>query len=80
MDKKLTLSLDESIIETAKLYAKSNKTSLSKLIESYLDSLSSKSKKSEITPLVESLSGVISIDENFDEKEEYTGYLMEKYK
>ncbi|MFD0931741.1 DUF6364 family protein [Psychroflexus salinarum] len=80
MDKKLTLSLDERIIEAAKLYAKSNKTSLSKLIESYLNSLSGKTKPSEITPLVESLSGVISIDDNFDEKEEYTRFLIEKYK
>lgn len=80
MDKKLTLSLDESTIEAAKLYAKSNKISLSKLIESYLNSLSGKTNPSEITPLVESLSGVISIDENFDEKEEYTRFLIEKYK
>ena len=34
----------------------------------------------EITPLVKSLSGVISIDKNFDEKEAYLEYLMEKYK
>lgn len=80
MDKKLTLSLDDSTIEAAKLYAKSNKISLSKLIESYLNSLSSKTKPSEITPLVESLSGVISIDDNFDEKEEYSRFLIEKYK
>jgi hypothetical protein len=80
MDKKLTLSLDQRVIEAAKLYAKSNKTSLSKLIESYLNSLSVKKEKPEITPLVESLIGVISIDENFDEKEEYTRFLIEKYK
>jgi len=80
MDKKLTLSLDQHVIEAAKLYAKSNKTSLSKLIESYLNSLSDNREKSDITPLVESLSGVISIDEDFDEKEEYTRFLIEKYK
>jgi len=34
MDKKLTLSLNNAIIEQAKIYAKSNKTSLSRLIES----------------------------------------------
>ncbi|MEM1121872.1 MAG: DUF6364 family protein, partial [Bacteroidota bacterium] len=36
MDKKLTLSLNESVIENAKIFAKKNKISLSKLIESYL--------------------------------------------
>lgn len=81
MDKKLTLSLDKSIIESAKNYAKSNNISLSKLIESYLTTLT-KQKRSltEITPLVESLSGVINLDEDFDAKDAYTDYLIEKYK
>ncbi len=81
MDKKLTLSLNENIIETAKHYAKSNNMSLSKLIESYLGTLTKgEKKKNEITPLVESLSGVISIDDDLDIKDEYAKYLIEKYK
>jgi hypothetical protein len=82
MDKKLTLSLDQTIIERAKAYAKSNNTSLSKLIESYLNSLTKKRnrEKSKITPLVESLSGVIDLPGDFDEKKAYSEYLMEKYK
>lgn len=81
MDKKLTLSLDKTIIESAKNYAKSNNVSLSKLIESYLATLTRR-KKSDvtITPLVESLSGVISLDKGFDIKDDYTDYLIEKYK
>lgn len=62
MDKKLTLSLDQRIIEQAKIYAKTNKTSLSKLIESYLAALTNPDdRKPEITPLVQSLSGVIEL-------------------
>lgn len=81
MDKKLTLSLNGTIIETAKRYAKSNNISLSKLIESYLGSLTKREEKeNEITPLVKSLSGVISIDDDFDVKDEYAQYLIEKYK
>ncbi|TDN94994.1 hypothetical protein DET49_10360 [Salegentibacter sp. 24] len=82
MDKKLTLSLNENIIETAKRYAKSNNISLSKLIGSYLGTLTKKEQKkeNEVTPLVKSLSGVISIDDDFDVKDEYTQYLIEKYK
>ena len=81
MDKKLTLSLDKSIIESAKNYAKSNNISLSKLIESYLATLTKRKRNStEITPLVESLSGVIKLDEDFDVKDAYTDYLIEKYK
>lgn len=81
MAKKLTLSLDGTIIESAKAYAKSNNISLSKLIESYLMTLTKrKSNNTEITPLVESLSGVISLDEDFDVKDAYADYLIEKYK
>ena len=67
MDTKLTLNVDDEIIKKAKEYARSNKISLSRLIESYLASLTSR-KKSEIkiTPLVESLSGVIQIPDDFD--------------
>jgi len=81
MDKKLTLSLNEQVIERAKIYAKQHQTSLSKLIESYLSSLvEDETKNEEITPLVESLSGVISLPEDFDLREEYTRHLIEKYK
>lgn len=81
MDKKLTLSLDQAIIERAKTYAKSNSTSLSKLIESYLNALTHSNKsKSKITPLVESLSGVIDLPDDFDEKRAYAEFLIEKYR
>ena len=81
MDKKLTLSLDEDVIKTAKEYAKSNNISLSKLIESYLGLLTKNKKKNiEITPLVKSLSGVIFMEDDLDVKEEYTRYLLEKYR
>ena len=81
MDKKLTLSLDGTIIESAKTYAKANNTSLSKLIESYLAMLTTHRKSTAtITPLVASLSGVISLDKGFDDKDAYTDYLIDKYK
>ncbi len=81
MDTKLTLSLDKVVIEEAKIYAKSNKVSLSKLIETYLATLTSKYKSEiEITPLVKSLSGVISLDDELNVKSDYTDFLIEKYK
>ncbi len=81
MDRKLTLSLNESIIESAKIYAKSNNISLSKLVESYLSILTKKKTgKVEVTPLVKSLSGVIDLPSDFNEKELYGDYLIEKYK
>ena len=81
MDTKLTLIADKEIIEKAKQYAKSQKISLSRLIESYLSSLTSeKSEEIEISPLVKSLSGVISLENDFDPKVNYADFLLEKYK
>lgn len=80
MDTKLTLVLDKNIIERAKSYASTKKTSLSKLIESYLDRITTEEKsKEEISPLVKSLSGVISIPENLNHKDEYASHLAKKY-
>ena len=83
METKLTLRLNDGVIERAKIYAKSQKISLSKMIESYLDSLTREKdtdNKTAITPLVESLSGVINLPADFDYKNEYADYLTEKYK
>lgn len=79
MNTKLTLNLDKDVIEHAKSYAKSNNVSLSNLIENYLDALTKRSDKtSQISPLVESLTGVIPSG-NYDDRENYKGYLSEKY-
>lgn len=82
MNKKLTLSLNQDIIAKAKIYAKSNQTSLSKLIEAYLRMLSDKpNKDTKITPLVKGVSGVIiELADDFEAKEAYSEYLMEKHK
>ena len=83
METKLTLRLNDSVIERAKIYAKSQRISLSKMIESYLDSLTrekERDNKKSITPLVESLSGVINLPPDFDYKKEYADYLTEKYR
>ncbi len=83
METKLTLRLNDRVIERAKVYAKKQKISLSKMIESYLDSLTRETEnkdKVSITPLVKSLSGVIDLPSDFDYKKEYGDYLIEKYK
>jgi hypothetical protein len=80
MDTKLTIKLDEDVITRAKSYAKRRKTSLSKMIESYLDSVTKpESKETEITPLVKSLSGVIKLTDDYDYKKDRTDYLIKKY-
>lgn len=78
MNTKLTLNLDKEIIDEAKTYAKSHRVSLSKLIENYLNSLTKQTKsKSTVSPLVESLTGIIPSD--YDEKDDYRNYIDKKY-
>ncbi len=80
MDTKLTIKLDDDVIKRAKRYARQQGTSLSKLVESYFDSMTKNEPDDiEITPLVKSLSGVISLPEDFDYKKERTDYLIRKY-
>ena len=79
MNTKLTLNLNKTIIESDKDYAKNHKTSLSKLIENYLNSITNKENSTDdVSPLVESLTGVIP-DENTNYKKEYQDFLNKKY-
>jgi hypothetical protein len=81
MDTKLTLRLEQDIIEKAKEYAKSNRISLSKLIENYLlHIIEDNSTTDQITPLVKSLSGIIDLSSDFDHQKGYTDFLTDKYK
>ena len=82
MDKKLTLSLNQKIIEKAKKFAKSNNTSLSKMIEAYFNALTSPENEDELktTPLVKSLSGLIDLPEDFDYKVSRSKHLLKKHK
>ena len=79
MDTKLTLKLDDSIIEQAKNYAKQKDTSLSKLIESYLGKLLTPMNEEAITPLVKSLSGAIELPKNLAQKKDYKKHILNKY-
>lgn len=77
MNTKLTLNLNKSVIESAKEYAKEKSISLSKLIESYLNSLTKKdSRKVNISPLVKSLTGIIPAQ---PENDDFYDYLRKKH-
>jgi hypothetical protein len=61
METKLTLKLDQGVINSAKTFAEENNRSLSKLVEDYFRNLVSEDKqKEEYPPLIKKLSGVIS--------------------
>jgi hypothetical protein len=81
MDTKLTLKLNESIIEKAKVYARLHKTSLSGIIENFLQKLTDEeNEKKQITPLVKSLSGIIELPNDAGYKKDYSDFLISKYK
>lgn len=82
MTTKLTLKINKRIIDRAKKIASDRNTSVSKLVENYLDLISQNDKKDEvkITPLVKSLIGAVKLPKEFDYKKEYSDYLLKKYK
>ncbi|NMH26274.1 DUF6364 family protein [Flavobacterium solisilvae] len=81
MSTKLTITIDENVIEKAKKYAKGKKNSLSNIIENYLKTLVAEDKKetSELSPIVKSLKGSFKADKDFDYKKELTKRLSDKY-
>lgn len=82
MDTKLTLKLNQHIIEKAKKYASNKNMSLSRIVEAYLQFLTSENNNTEfeISPFVKSISTGTHIPTDLDYKKGYSDYLVEKYK
>lgn len=81
MNSKLTLTIERSLIEKAKVYARKQERSLSDLVENYLKALTSEeaNKPDELTPTVRALKGSFQLPDHFDYKEELTNRLTDKY-
>ena len=87
MKKKLTLRLDEKVIEKAKHYAEEHNTSISQLLENYLKLLVQRDKKHKAEEPKEKYSsflqfrGILKVKnpEKFDYKKEKADYLWKKY-
>ncbi len=82
METKLTLKLDKNVIEQVKIYAKRRNVSLSKMVENYFRSITEekKAQKEKFSPIVRELSGIINLSDNKNIRDDYTDYLIEKYK
>lgn len=82
MNTKLTLKLDKEVIKKAKVYAKETNRSLSSLVESFFRAITieEKQREDDYSPIVRELSGIVYLEEEVDLTEEYTDYLIEKYK
>ena len=77
METKLTLKLDQNVINSVKIYAEKNNRSLSRLVEDYFKKLIMENEpRKSISPLVEELSGIISVKDL--QNLNYVDYLEKK--
>ena len=83
MNTKLTLTIEQSIIEKAKKYARKKERSLSDLIENYLKAITTEEtlnqEEEELSSTLKSLKGSFKIPTNFDYKKDLSDRLVEKY-
>ncbi|RPH32143.1 MAG: hypothetical protein EHM93_10415 [Bacteroidales bacterium] len=81
MNTKLTLTIEQSIIEKAKKYANDRGRSLSSIIENYLKVITKEEVVSDIklSPIVKSLKGSFQAPRNLNYKKEISKRLSEKY-
>jgi len=81
MNTKLTLTIEQTLIEKAKEYAKAKERSLSDIVENYFKAIIKEEGIviSESTPITDSLRGSFKAPEDFDYKKELTRALSEKY-
>ena len=81
MNSKLTLTIEQTIIEKAKKYANVKGRSLSDIIENYLKAITKEDnvESIDLTPIVKSLKGTFQAPKNIDYKKELSKRLIEKY-
>lgn len=81
MNTKLTLTIEQSLIEKAKKYAKSKGRSLSDIVENYLKVIikEDNSKVIDSTPIASSLRGAFKAPKDFEYKTELSKELSKKY-
>jgi hypothetical protein len=73
---KLTLSVDEALVEKARAYSRRRGTSISQVVSRLLAALPDEEGVEEHTPIVRRLLGIA---EGGPDQEDYRRYLLEKY-
>lgn len=79
MTTKLTLTVEKTVIERAKSYAKKTGRSLSELIENYLETITEENNNSDLSPKLQKLVGSVKLPEDFDEKKELRSAIEKKH-
>jgi hypothetical protein len=73
---KLTLSVDPSVVSRAKRYARKRGTSVSRMVEAYLSSVSEPASPTDMPPILRSLRGTLKKADLDD----YRKHLTRKYR
>ena len=77
---KLTLSIDEGVVEKAKQIAEANKTSVSAMFSQFVQSMAAqRTGPARIGPLTRKLSGIVKLPSNKTYKELLAEALIDKY-
>ena len=76
---KLTLSINEELVELAKQIAAQNNTSISTMFSQYIASLTETDEKPILSPLAKKASGLVKLPQDKTDKELLTDALLEKY-
>ena len=79
MTTKLTLTIEKTIIERAKSYAKKTGRSLSELIENYLENITEENTSSDMSPRLRKLVGSVQFPACFDDEQELRSAVEKKH-
>jgi len=79
MTTKLTLTVEKSIIERAKIYARNTGRSLSELVENYLETITEENSNQKISPKLKKIVGAVQLPKDFDEEKELRSYVEKKH-
>ena len=80
MNTKLTLSVEKSIIDRAKMYAKKTGKSLSEIIQNYLEKLTlDEEVDNNLSSKLNKIVGSVELPKDFNEKEELKKYMENKH-
>ncbi len=79
MTTKLTLSVEKTIVERAKSYAKKTGRSLSELIENYLENITEESNNTDLSPKLKKLVGSVKLPADFNEEKELRSAMEKKH-
>ena len=80
MTTKLTLTMEDQVIDSAKAYARKKGESLSGIVENYLKSITAQEvANAALSPKVTKMMGVIKLPDDFDYKKELGNALTKKH-